>query len=141
MIRRMIENMMYFVVLLLVVLMAFGICRQSILFPNEEPHWKLARHIFYQPYFMLYGEVFAPDIDPPCNENCTEYGQCGIYEKTGMLHSSAGSGTRLPENPTRPATILGYPQYPKPDFFGLSITRPDPTRKSITRGYPKSGQI
>ena len=87
MIRRMIENMMYFVVLLLVVLMAFGICRQSILFPNEEPHWKLARHIFYQPYFMLYGEVFAPDIDPPCNENCTEYGQCGIYEKTGMLHT------------------------------------------------------
>ena len=126
MIRRMIENMMYFVVLLLVVLMAFGICRQSILFPNEEPHWKLARHIFYQPYFMLYGEVFAPDIDPPCNENCTEYGQCGIYEKTGMLHSSAGSGTRLPENPTRPATILGYPQYPNPDIFGLSITRPDP---------------
>ena len=34
MIGRMIENMMYFVVLLLVVLMAFGICRQSILFPG-----------------------------------------------------------------------------------------------------------
>ena len=26
---------------------------------------------------MLYGEVFAPDIDPPCNETCTEYGECG----------------------------------------------------------------
>ena len=58
-----------------------------------------------------------------------------------ILEISAGSGTRLPENPTRPATILGYPQYPKPDFFGSSITRPDPTCKSITRGYPKSGQI
>ena len=106
MIGRMIENMMYFVVLLLVVLMAFGICRQSILFPGvisrkkkliflwndftnffvnlikfyfseEEADWRLARHIFYQPYFMLYGEVFAPDIDPPCNETCTEYGECG----------------------------------------------------------------
>ena len=27
---------------------------------------------------MLYGEVFAPDIDPPCNETCTEYGECGM---------------------------------------------------------------
>ncbi|XP_042218269.1 transient receptor potential cation channel trpm-like [Homarus americanus] len=66
MMGKMIKNMAYFVVLLLVVLMAFGVCRQSILFPNEEPHWRLARHIFYQPYFMLYGEVFAGDIDPDC---------------------------------------------------------------------------
>ena len=48
MIGRMIENMMYFVVLLLVAMMAFGVCRQGILFPNEEPHWRLVRHIFYQ---------------------------------------------------------------------------------------------
>jgi hypothetical protein len=48
MIGRMIENMMYFVVLLLVALMAFGVCRQGILFPNEEPDWRLVRHIFYQ---------------------------------------------------------------------------------------------
>ncbi|KAB7493931.1 Transient receptor potential cation channel trpm [Armadillidium nasatum] len=66
MMGKMIKNMAYFVILLLVVLMAFGVCRQSILFPNEEPNWILARHIFYQPYFMLYGEVFAGDIDPPC---------------------------------------------------------------------------
>ena len=26
---------------------------------------------------MLYGEVFAPDIDPECNPDCTEYGKCG----------------------------------------------------------------
>ena len=37
MIGKMIENMIYFIVLLLVVLMAFGVCRQSILYPNEEP--------------------------------------------------------------------------------------------------------
>lgn len=48
MMGKMIKNMAYFVVLLLVVLMAFGVCRQSILYPNEEPHWRLARHIFYQ---------------------------------------------------------------------------------------------
>ena len=77
MIGKMIREMFYFVVLLLVVLMAFGICRQAILFPNEEADWLLVRHIFYQPYFMLYGEVFAGDIDPVCNDTCTEYEQCG----------------------------------------------------------------
>ncbi|CAL4164580.1 unnamed protein product, partial [Meganyctiphanes norvegica] len=70
MIGKMVKNMSYFVVLLIVVLMAFGVCRQSILYPNEEPRWQLARHIFYQPYFMLYGEVFADEIDPPCGDEC-----------------------------------------------------------------------
>ncbi len=87
MIGRMIENMIYFVVLLLVVLMAFGVCRQSILFPNEEPDMMLIRHIFYQPYFMLYGEVFAPDIDPPCDESCEEYGKCGVAEDGKLIVS------------------------------------------------------
>ena len=78
MIGKMISTMMYFVVLLAVVLIAFGVCRQSILYPNEAPDWILIRHIFYQPYFMLYGEVFAPDIDPPCNATCTAYNECGV---------------------------------------------------------------
>lgn len=85
MIGKMIENMIYFVVLLLVVLMAFGVCRQSILYPNEEPHWRLVRHIFYQPYFMLYGEVFAPDIDPECNPDCDNYGECGEAADGSLL--------------------------------------------------------
>ena len=37
---------------------------QSIKYPNEDWNWRLLRHVFYQPYFMLYGEVYAPDIDP-----------------------------------------------------------------------------
>lgn len=77
MMYRMVKNMLYFIVLLLVVLVSFGVCQQSIKFPNEDWHWRLLRHVFYQPYFMLYGEVYAPDIDPECEEECTEYGQCG----------------------------------------------------------------
>lgn len=26
-------------------------------------HWLLVRNIFYKPYFMLYGEVYADEID------------------------------------------------------------------------------
>ncbi|XP_021919467.1 transient receptor potential cation channel trpm isoform X2 [Zootermopsis nevadensis] len=69
MMGKMVKNMIYFVVLLLVVLMSFGVCRQSILYPDKEPSWFLVRELFFQPYFMLYGEVFADSIDPPCGDD------------------------------------------------------------------------
>uniref|UniRef100_A0A3Q2Y0A0 Ion transport domain-containing protein n=1 Tax=Hippocampus comes TaxID=109280 RepID=A0A3Q2Y0A0_HIPCM len=59
MIGKMMIDMMYFVVIMLVVLMSFGVARQAILHPDEEPTWRLARNIFYMPYWMIYGEVFA----------------------------------------------------------------------------------
>ncbi|XP_013162539.1 PREDICTED: transient receptor potential cation channel trpm isoform X4 [Papilio xuthus] len=66
MMGKMVKNMIYFVVLLLVVLMSFGVARQAILYPDKEASLYLIREIFFQPYFMLYGEVFASDIDPEC---------------------------------------------------------------------------
>lgn len=57
MMGKMVKNMIYFVVLLLVVLMSFGVCRQSILNPGREPNWGAVKEVFFQPYFMLYGEV------------------------------------------------------------------------------------
>lgn len=57
MMGKMVKNMLYFVVLLLVVLMSFGVSRQAILYPDSDPDWILIRQIFLQPYFMLYGEV------------------------------------------------------------------------------------
>ncbi|XP_006872223.1 PREDICTED: transient receptor potential cation channel subfamily M member 1 [Chrysochloris asiatica] len=76
MIGKMMIDMLYFVVIMLVVLMSFGVARQAILHPDEEPSWRLARNIFYMPYWMIYGEVFADQIDlyameinPPCGKN------------------------------------------------------------------------
>ncbi|XP_033210686.1 transient receptor potential cation channel trpm [Belonocnema kinseyi] len=66
MMGKMIKNMIYFVVLLLVVLMSFGVARQAILNPNAEPSWRIVRDVFMEPYFMLYGEVYADNIDPDC---------------------------------------------------------------------------
>ncbi|XP_015275997.1 PREDICTED: transient receptor potential cation channel subfamily M member 3, partial [Gekko japonicus] len=83
MIGKMMIDMMYFVIIMLVILMSFGVARQAILFPNEEPSWKLAKNIFYMPYWMIYGEVFADQIDrkqlydshtpksAPCGQNET----------------------------------------------------------------------
>uniref|UniRef100_A0A665TI38 Transient receptor potential cation channel subfamily M member 1 n=1 Tax=Echeneis naucrates TaxID=173247 RepID=A0A665TI38_ECHNA len=75
MIGKMMIDMLYFVVIMLVVLMSFGVARQAILHPDEEPTWRLARNIFYMPYWMIYGEVFADSIDrktrvhTPCGDN------------------------------------------------------------------------
>lgn len=53
MMGKMVKNMIYFVVLLLVVLMSFGVARQAILYPDEEASWHLIREVslkFYQPW-------------------------------------------------------------------------------------------
>ena len=60
--RFQMRDMCYFIVLLVIVIMSFGTVRQSILHPNEEPSWVLLREIFHEPYFMIYGEVYAPEI-------------------------------------------------------------------------------
>ena len=53
--------------------------------------WRLVSNIFFQPYFMLYGEVFAPDIDPECNPDCEEYGECGTtVDGTLLVPCSTG---------------------------------------------------
>ncbi|CEF67884.1 Transient receptor potential cation channel subfamily M member 1 [Strongyloides ratti] len=65
---KMIQSMSYIVVMLVVSLLSFGLARQAITFPNENWNWILVRNIFYKPYFMLYGEVYAPEID-----------ECGDY--------------------------------------------------------------
>ncbi|XP_067933259.1 transient receptor potential cation channel subfamily M member 3-like isoform X2 [Watersipora subatra] len=65
-IGKLIVDMLNFIVILLIVLMSFGVARQSLRNPYPEGNWQSARDIFLEPYFMLYGEVYAGDIDPPC---------------------------------------------------------------------------
>ncbi|XP_066274984.1 transient receptor potential cation channel subfamily M member 3-like isoform X1 [Branchiostoma lanceolatum] len=66
MIGKMMVDMLYFVIIMLIVLMSFGVARQAIRHPDEDPSWTSAKNIFLEPYFMLYGEVYAGSIDPPC---------------------------------------------------------------------------
>ncbi|KAI6178776.1 hypothetical protein M3Y98_00538300 [Aphelenchoides besseyi] len=78
----------YIIVMLLVTLMAFGVTRQSITFPHEKWSWILVRNIFYKPYFMLYGEVYAGEID-----TCGDEGLCRFdYIHLLMLRYKLCSG-------------------------------------------------
>uniref|UniRef100_A0A8C4NHY0 non-specific serine/threonine protein kinase n=1 Tax=Eptatretus burgeri TaxID=7764 RepID=A0A8C4NHY0_EPTBU len=69
MIGKMMANMFSIVIIMAIVLLSFGVARQAILFKEEESSWYLARNIVFQPYWMIFGEVYAPEIDeeyPPC---------------------------------------------------------------------------
>ncbi|XP_064607878.1 transient receptor potential cation channel subfamily M member 3-like isoform X2 [Liolophura sinensis] len=72
-IGKLVVDMSYYIIILLIVLMSFGIVRQSIHFPNEEPSWRIVRNMFFYPYWMIYGELFADEIDP-CED--TESDSC-----------------------------------------------------------------
>ncbi|XP_028811578.1 transient receptor potential cation channel subfamily M member 7 isoform X2 [Denticeps clupeoides] len=69
MIGKMVANMFYIVVIMAVVLLSFGVPRKAILYPNEEPSWTLAKDVVFQPYWMMYGEVYAYEIDVCANNS------------------------------------------------------------------------
>ncbi|XP_019717810.1 transient receptor potential cation channel subfamily M member 6 isoform X2 [Hippocampus comes] len=64
MITKMTSNMFFIVVMMAIVLLSFGVSRKAILSPDEDPSWSLARDVVFQPYWMIYGEVYASEIDP-----------------------------------------------------------------------------
>uniref|UniRef100_H3BVY3 non-specific serine/threonine protein kinase n=1 Tax=Tetraodon nigroviridis TaxID=99883 RepID=H3BVY3_TETNG len=67
MIAKMVANMFYIVVIMAIVLLSFGVPRKAILYPDEEPSWTLAKDVIFQPYWMMYGEVYAYEIDVCAN--------------------------------------------------------------------------
>uniref|UniRef100_A0A8C7YRB9 non-specific serine/threonine protein kinase n=1 Tax=Oryzias sinensis TaxID=183150 RepID=A0A8C7YRB9_9TELE len=68
-ITKMTSNMFFIVVMMAIVLLSFGVSRKAILSPDEEPSWSLARDIVFQPYWMIFGEVYAGEIDPCAGGN------------------------------------------------------------------------
>ncbi|KAL5005502.1 hypothetical protein ScPMuIL_018958 [Solemya velum] len=73
-IGKLIRDMSYFIIILLIILMSFGVVRQSVHFQNEEPSWHLVRNVFFYPYWMIYGELFADEIDTCDSEEGCVYG-------------------------------------------------------------------
>nr|XP_033775788.1 transient receptor potential cation channel subfamily M member 7 [Geotrypetes seraphini] len=77
MIGKMVANMFYIVVIMAVVLLSFGVPRKAILNPDEQPSWSLARDIVFQPYWMIFGEVYAYEIDV-CAHDSEVKQLCGV---------------------------------------------------------------
>lgn len=100
-----VANMFYIVIIMAVVLLSFGVPRKAILYPNEEPSWTLARDVVFQPYWMIYGEVYAYEIDGKDNEHSRgkdcfslSFSLCHDIVRSGLsLKSTPGSQTH--DNP------------------------------------------
>uniref|UniRef100_A0A8D3BTD6 non-specific serine/threonine protein kinase n=1 Tax=Scophthalmus maximus TaxID=52904 RepID=A0A8D3BTD6_SCOMX len=69
MIAKMVANMFYIVVIMAIVLLSYGVPRKAILYPQEEASWTLAKDVVFQPYWMMYGEVYAYEIDVCANNS------------------------------------------------------------------------
>eukprot|EP00047_Mylnosiga_fluctuans_P021332 m.103498 g.103498 ORF g.103498 m.103498 type:complete len:1566 (+) comp8856_c0_seq2:29-4726(+) len=63
MVKRMLADVTLFVCLGVVVLLAYGIAQQSLLFPMEATSFDTFRNILYWPYFQFYGEMFLDEIN------------------------------------------------------------------------------
>uniref|UniRef100_A0A3P8VW11 non-specific serine/threonine protein kinase n=1 Tax=Cynoglossus semilaevis TaxID=244447 RepID=A0A3P8VW11_CYNSE len=82
MIAKMVANMFYIVVIMAIVLLSYGVPRKAILYPHEEPSWTLAKDVVFQPYWMMYGEVYAYEIDVCANtteNNVKELCTAGVW--------------------------------------------------------------
>ncbi|MFH4977286.1 hypothetical protein AB6A40_003995 [Gnathostoma spinigerum] len=98
--------MIYIVVLLVVALLAFGLARQSITYPDEDWHWMLVRNIFYKPYFMLYGEVYADEIDACGDDAWDNHLKYGV--SISALNKSSDAGTCVPGHWIPPLMMTAF---------------------------------
>ncbi|KAL8563213.1 hypothetical protein ACOMHN_053960 [Nucella lapillus] len=63
MIRRMIRDLMWFVVILMVFIGAYAVASEAILYPETKLSWKLLYHLPRKAYWQIYGELFLEEIE------------------------------------------------------------------------------
>jgi len=59
-------DILFFVCILLVFMLAYGIATQALRYPNAEPSWKLFKDVVYKPYWQMYGELFLEEVEGTC---------------------------------------------------------------------------
>ncbi|XP_077992879.1 transient receptor potential cation channel subfamily M member 8-like [Glandiceps talaboti] len=65
MIGKMLQEMLFFLMILSVFMIGYGIAAQALLYPNRSKwYWGIFRDVLYMPYFQIYGELFLEEIDP-----------------------------------------------------------------------------
>lgn len=62
MIGRMMLDLSYFFIILLVFILAYGLATHAILYPNSTLNFHLVKDILHKAYFQIYGELFLEEI-------------------------------------------------------------------------------
>ncbi|CAH1793997.1 unnamed protein product, partial [Owenia fusiformis] len=70
MIRRMLTDLLFFIAILLVFILAYGVASQALRYPNAPVSWNLLKDIVYLPYWQMYGELELALVEGEL-EGCT----------------------------------------------------------------------
>jgi len=54
---------MFFILLCIVFLLAYGVAAQSLLYPNAEARWDILYKVVYHPYFSMYQEFPLEELE------------------------------------------------------------------------------
>ena len=57
------EELVLYISILLVVLLAYGISVQALMFPSRDFYPGIFRDIFYYPYWQIYGELWLEELE------------------------------------------------------------------------------
>lgn len=55
-------DLMFFVLILLVFVFAYGVASQVLRYPNATLSWEILKRVVYEPYWNIYGELFLEDM-------------------------------------------------------------------------------
>ena len=56
-------DLVFFIAILLVVILAYGVASQALRFPNSARDWSVLKGVVYLPYWQMYGELFLDDVE------------------------------------------------------------------------------
>lgn len=55
------EDLISFMAIVFMAMLAFGVINIAILEPNTALEWSIISKIFYKPYYQMYGELFLEE--------------------------------------------------------------------------------
>ncbi|WAR20827.1 TRPM3-like protein [Mya arenaria] len=85
MIRRMLDELRMFIMVMIVFLLAYGVASQGLLYHVRSPSWTILKDVLYFPYWQLYGEIYLDEIDSNVwGQRQLEYLQ--LFEKEMMMN-------------------------------------------------------
>ncbi|KAK3605984.1 hypothetical protein CHS0354_019664 [Potamilus streckersoni] len=87
MIMHMVRDLVYFVVILMVFVLAYAIASYAILFPKTELTLDNLKSIFWRPYWNIYGELMLDEIQ---GKGCTKVAE--LYKNSTMPRCPTESG-------------------------------------------------
>ncbi|CAH1783086.1 unnamed protein product [Owenia fusiformis] len=62
MILRMLKEVVYFLMVLSVFLVGYGVASQALMYPRRKPSWEVFKHILYFPFWNLLGELNLDEV-------------------------------------------------------------------------------